>query len=231
MGQRLSYDYHYTNHKWKQMDTSRDRIKSGIVLIVEDDDSLRRAIALALKVRGFDYLEFDNARDVSVVLAKGSISKPTCMLLDIRLGSGPSGLTVFDEISGFGLTERVPVIFMTGHGDLETAVAVMRNGAFDFVTKPFSTPELIKKIESALLDSASENERQTEVTKIRTLTDQLTEKEREVMRLMIAGKTNREIAELCGNSTRTVELHRARIFDKLEVSNAVELVRVLSVLD
>ena len=213
------------------MDTSKDLIDSGIVLIVEDDDSLRQAIALALKVRGFDYLEFDNARDVSVVLGRGSISKPTCMLLDIRLGGGPSGLTVFDEIGGLGLTERVPVIFMTGHGDLETAVEVMRTGAFDFVTKPFSTPDLIKKIESALSDSASANQRQTEVTKIRELTDQLTEKEREVMRLMIAGKTNREIAELCGNSTRTVELHRARIFDKLEVSNAVELVRVLSVLD
>ncbi len=128
------------------MDTSKDLIDSGIVLIVEDDDSLRQAIALALKVRGFDYLEFDNARDVSVVLGKGSIAKPTCMLLDIRLGSGPSGLTVFDEIGGLGLTERVPVIFMTGHGDLETAVEVMRTGAFDFVTKPFSTPDLIKKL-------------------------------------------------------------------------------------
>lgn len=213
------------------MDNGKDHTESGIVLIIEDDDSLRQAIALALKVRGFDYLEFDNARDVSAVLGEGSISKPTCMLLDIRLGSGPSGLTVFDEISRLGLIELVPVIFMTGHGDLETAVEVMRTGAFDFVSKPFSTPELIKKIEAALLDSASANQHRTEVTKIRALTDQLTEKEREVMRLMIAGKTNREIADLCGNSTRTVELHRARIFDKLKVSNAVELVRVLSALD
>ena len=153
------------------------------------------------------------------------------MLLDIRLGSGPSGLSVFDEINELGLTARVPVVFMTGHGDLETAVDVMRSGAFDFVTKPFSTPDLMKKIESALTASAAANMHAIEEQKIRGLTEQLTDKEGEVMRLMIAGKTNREIAEICGNSTRTVELHRARIFDKLEVSNAVELVRVLGVLE
>ena len=213
------------------MDNKSSLNQSGIVLVVEDDQSLRSAIASALKVRGIDHLEFENAAEVSVVLRGGSVTKPTCMLLDIRLGSGPSGLSVFDEISELGLTARVPVVFMTGHGDLETAVDVMRSGAFDFVTKPFSTPELMKKIESALAVSAAANKHATEEQKVRALTEQLTDKESEVMHLMIAGKTNREIAEICGNSTRTVELHRARIFDKLEVSNAVELVRVLGVLE
>ena len=213
------------------MDNEPTLNQSGIVLVVEDDHSLRSAIASALKVRGIDHLEFENAAEVSVVLRGGSVTKPTCMLLDIRLGSGPSGLSVFDEINELGLTARVPVVFMTGHGDLETAVDVMRSGAFDFVTKPFSTPDLMKKIESALAASAAANKHATEEQKVRALTEQLTDKESEVMRLMIAGKTNREIAEICGNSTRTVELHRARIFDKLEVSNAVELVRVLGVLE
>ena len=213
------------------MDNEPTLNQSGIVLVVEDDHSLRSAIASALKVRGIDHLEFENAAEVSVVLRGGSVTKPTCMLLDIRLGSGPSGLSVFDEISELGLTARVPVVFMTGHGDLETAVDVMRSGAFDFVTKPFSTPELMKKIESALAASAAANKHATEEQKVRALTEQLTDKESEVMHLMIAGKTNREIAEICGNSTRTVELHRARNFDKPEVSNAVELVRVLGVLE
>ena len=213
------------------MDNEPSPNHSGIVLVVEDDQSLRSAIGSALKVRGIDHLEFENASEVSVVLRSGSVMKPTCMLLDIRLGPGPSGLSVFDEISELGLTARIPVIFMTGHGDLETAVDVMRSGAFDFVTKPFSTPELMKKIESALVASAAANKHAKQEQKIRALTEQLTDKEGEVMRLMIAGKTNREIAEICGNSTRTVELHRARIFDKLEVSNAVELVRVLGVLE
>lgn len=213
------------------MDNEPSLHQSGIVLVVEDDQSLRSAIASALKVRQIDYLEFENASEVSLVLRGGSVTKPTCMLLDIRLGSGPSGLSVFDEISALGLTARVPVVFMTGHGDLETAVDVMRSGAFDFVTKPFSTPELMKKIESALVASAAANKHAKQEQKIQALTEQLTDKESEVMRLMIAGKTNREIAEICGNSTRTVELHRARIFDKLEVSNAVELVRVLGVLE
>ena len=120
------------------MDNEPTLNQSGIVLVVEDDHSLRSAIASALKVRGIDHLEFENAAEVSVVLRGGSVTKPTCMLLDIRLGSGPSGLSVFDEINELGLTARVPVVFMTGHGDLETAVDVMRSGAFDFVTKPFS---------------------------------------------------------------------------------------------
>ena len=213
------------------MDTSTPITQDGLVLLVEDDDSLRQAIAMALNVRGISYLEFSGSGDVTAGLALEPTTRPTCMLLDIRLGTGPSGLTVFDEIKELELTEQVPVIFMTGHGDLETAVEVMKAGAFDFVTKPFSTPGLIKKIEAALAQSASANRRQAEVAEIQRLTRTLTDKEREVMRLMIDGKTNREIAELCGNSTRTVELHRARVFDKLEVSNAVELARLLGVLD
>jgi len=205
--------------------------KDRLVLIVEDDENLREAITITLRVREIAYQEFKSAQDVSAFLNGVRESRPTCMLLDIRLGTGPSGLSVFDEVSDLGLTNKIPVIFMTGHGDLETAIDVMRLGAFDFVTKPFSTPDLLKKIESALRKSQEVCAREQEKQKVLALTEQLTEKETEVMHLMISGKTNREIAEVCGNSTRTVELHRARIFDKLQVSNAVELVRVLTILD
>ena len=204
--------------------------KDRLVLIVEDDENLREAITITLRVREIAYQEFKSAQDVSAFLNGARESRPTCMLLDIRLGTGPSGLSVFDEVSDLGLTNKIPVIFMTGHGDLETAIDVMRLGAFDFVTKPFSTPDLLKKIESALRKSQEVCAREQEKQKVLALTEQLTEKETEVMHLMISGKTNREIAEVCGNSTRTVELHRARIFDKLQVSNAVELVRVLTIL-
>ena len=204
--------------------------KDRLVLIVEDDENLREAITITLRVREIAYREFKSAQDVSAFLNGARESRPTCMLLDIRLGTGPTGLSVFDEVSDLGLTNKIPVIFMTGHGDLETAIDVMRLGAFDFVTKPFSTPDLLKKIESALCKSEEVCDREQEKQKVLALTEQLTEKETEVMHLMISGKTNREIAEVCGNSTRTVELHRARIFDKLQVSNAVELVRVLTIL-
>ena len=205
--------------------------KDRLVLIVEDDENLREAITITLRVREIAYQEFKSAQDVSAFLNGARESRPTCMLLDIRLGTGPSGLSIFDEVSDLGLTNKIPVIFMTGHGDLETAIDVMRLGAFDFVTKPFSTPDLLKKIELALCKSEEVCAREQERQKVLALTEQLTEKESEVMHLMISGKTNREIAEVCGNSTRTVELHRARIFDKLQVSNAVELVRVLTILD
>ena len=204
---------------------------SGTVLLVEDDQSLRSALSSALKVRNIDYLEFESAQSLYDMLTGPRLPQPACMLLDIRLGSGPTGLTVFERIKNDGLANRVPVIFMTGHGELDPAVDVMRDGAFDFVTKPFSTPALIKKIESALLSSAVAVDNEHDQSRLVTLLGQLTDKETEVMKWMVEGKTNREIAEICGNSTRTVELHRARVFDKLCVSNAVELVRVLSILD
>jgi len=213
------------------MDNESTQHTPGTVVVVEDDASLRSAIALALEVRSINHLDFANASDVLTFLDDSPVTTPTCVLLDIRLGSGPSGLSVFDKITELGLTARVPVVFMTGHGDLETAVEVMRLGAFDFVTKPFSTADLVKKIESALVESATANRHAIEAERISALTGQLTAKGREVMELMVVGKTNREIAEICGNSTRTVELHRARVFDKLRVSNAVELVQVLGSLE
>ncbi len=208
-----------------------DATSEGIVLVVEDDPSLRAALSAALSVRNIDHLEFQSVDEIGAMLSRGTITKPTCMLLDIRLGSGPTGLTVFQRIKDLGLGNRIPVIFMTGHGELDTAVEVMREGAFDFVTKPFSTPELMTKVEAALSASGVANQSELDQKKMLDLLKQLTEKEREVMNLMVEGKINREIAEICGNSTRTVELHRARVFDKLKVSNAVELVRVIGVLD
>ena len=213
------------------MTITQDALADGIVLVVEDDPSLREALAAALEVRGIDYLEFETFDEVNAHLTSETISRPTCMLLDIRLGHGPTGLSVFQTIRGLDLETRIPVIFMTGHGELDTAVEVMRDGAFDFVSKPFSTPDLMSKVESALSASLVTNQAEDTKLEILELLDQLTDKEGEVMHLMVEGKTNREIAEICGNSTRTVELHRARIFDKLEVSNAVELVRVLGVLE
>lgn len=212
------------------MNTTNTTAKERTVFIVEDDQSLREAICITLKVRDIAYREFESAAEISAVLSSESITSATCVLLDLRLGSGPSGLSVFDEINALGLTKQAPVIFMTGHGDLETAVDVMRLGAFDFVTKPFSTPNLIQKIESALHESEVFRAKAAETRRIVELIEQLTDKEKEVMQLMIAGKTNREIAELGKNSTRTVELHRARVFQKLQVSNAVELTRMLSTL-
>ena len=213
------------------MNTPTDPVTDGLVLIVEDDPGLRAALSAALQVRHIDHLELGGFDEISGLLDAETIDRPACMLLDIRLGKGPTGLNVFNIIKELGLEERIPVIFMTGHGELETAVEVMREGAFDFVPKPFSTPDLMSKVEAAL--SASQDASQNEVARsnVLRLLDQLTGKEREVMTLMVEGKTNREIAEICGNSTRTVELHRARVFDKLDVSNAVELVRVLGILE
>ena len=203
---------------------------NSLVLVVEDEESLRAAISSALQVRDIAHKTATNSDD-ALALLENLPPVPVCLLLDIRLGTGPSGLTVFDALTQQGLINRVPVIFMTGHGDIDTAVDVMRAGAFDFVSKPFSTPQLIDKITDALLSSRKIYESDVERQRLTELLGELTPKEEQVMRLMIEGKTNREIAEQCGNSTRTVELHRARVFEKLKVSNAVDLVRKLGVLE
>ena len=160
-----------------------DPITDGIVLVVEDDPSLRSALSAALNVRNIDHLEFETVQEIDVVLARGTVTKPACMLLDIRLGSGPTGLTVFQQLKKLDLVNRIPVIFMTGHGDLDTAVRVMREGAFDFVTKPFSTPELMTKVEAALAASGIANQSEGN-QKLLDLLEQLTGKE-EVMDLMV----------------------------------------------
>ena len=110
------------------MDKESRHHTPGTVLVVEDDQGLRSAITLALEVRKINYIEFTNASEVLAFLEERTVTSATCMLLDIRLGSGPSGLSVFDKVTELDISARVPVVFMTGHGDLETAVEVCDQG-------------------------------------------------------------------------------------------------------
>ena len=132
-----------------------DPITDGIVLVVEDDPSLRSALSAALSVRNIDHLEFETVQEIDVVLSRGTVTKPACMLLDIRLGSGPTGLTVFQRIE-LGLGSRLPVIFMTA---TRISIPPSRSceGTFDFVTG-HSHPELMTKVESALAASGVANQ-------------------------------------------------------------------------
>ena len=121
----------------------------------------------------------------------------------------------------------LPVIFLTGHGDVPTAVAAVKRGAFDFVEKPFSNNALVDRIEQALALSAAELSRRRELRSRARRMAELTERESEVMRLVIEGLPNKRIADALGISVRTVEVHRARVFDKMDVKSAVELANLL----
>ena len=148
--------------------------------------------------------------------------QPLCLLLDVRM-PGTSGLVLFDRLAERGLLDTMPVIFLTGHADVPTAVDAVKRGAFDFCEKPFSDNALVDRIEKALGASLRAVEAQATRAALRAHIDELTERERDVMRLVVEGLPNKLIADQLAISVRTVEVHRARVFEKMEVKSAVEL--------
>ena len=138
-----------------------------------------------------------------------------------------SGLALFEQLLQSGLAHAWPVIFLTGHADVPTAVDSVKRGAFDFCEKPFSDNALVDRIEQALTLSAQQLERRNLKTLREQRLQELTERERDVMRLVIEGLPNKLIADQLDISVRTVEVHRSRVFDKMDVKSAVELANLL----
>jgi two-component system response regulator DctR len=200
-----------------------------VVHIVDDEDVVRDALAWLLRSRrllsegfaGADaFLEWLGTRRDPWPDA------PACLLLDVRM-PGTSGLVLFEQLAERALLRALPVIFLTGHGDVPTAVSAVKRGAFDFVEKPFSDNALVDRVEQALAVSAAAlTERRARGRAERALAE-LTEREREVMRLVIDGRPNKLIADALEISVRTVEVHRARVFEKMGVRSAVELANLL----
>ncbi len=203
-------------------------VLNGMVYIVDDDASVRDALAWLLRSRRLQSETFDSAEAFEALLARpgGLGQQPACLMLDVRM-PGISGLALFDRLLGLGLTGRLPVIFLTGHADVPTAVDAVKRGAFDFCEKPFSDNALVDRIEQALATSATVLESSGQRARIQALLDELTERERDVMRRVVEGLPNKLIADQLDISVRTVEVHRAWVFDKMEVRSAVELANLL----
>lgn len=197
------------------------------VFIVDDDASVREALAWLLRSRRLPSQVFDSA-DAFWQMVEGGWepAQACCLLLDVRM-PGLSGLALFERLIERGLHQTMPVIFLTGHGDVPTAVDAVKRGAFDFCEKPFSDNALVDRIEQALVQSASFVQARREVAQLRQRLGELTERERDVMRLVVDGLPNKRIADQLEISVRTVEVHRARVFDKMEVKSAVELANLL----
>jgi len=204
-----------------------------IVYLVDDEDVVRDAVAWLLRSRRLLSEGYASAEAFeAMVLARHGADEsawpngPACLLLDLRMG-GMSGLALFKRLKERGLTDAVPVIFLTGHADVPTAVEAVKHGAFDFVEKPFSNNALVDRIEEALRISAEAlHDRRVRTTRKRRL-DDLTEREREVMRQVAQGLPNKLIASALDISVRTVELHRSRVFEKMSVKSAAELANLL----
>jgi two-component system response regulator DctR len=195
----------------------------GLIFIVDDDASVREALAWLLRSRRLESEHFASAEAFEQRLAEGPLpEQPLCLLLDVRM-PGTSGLVLFDRLAERGVLDAMPVIFLTGHADVPTAVDAVKRGAFDFCEKPFSDNALVDRIEQALGASLRALEVQRARKSLAGRVAELTDRERDVMRLVVEGLPNKLIADQLAISVRTVEVHRARVFDKMEVKSAVEL--------
>ncbi len=205
-----------------------------MVYLVDDEDVVRDALAWLLRSRRLLSEGFASAEAFEAMLAERLPpaqanppdpqwpNSPSCLLLDVRM-PGTSGLVLFERLIERGLLATMPVIFLTGHGDVPTAVTAVKRGAFDFVEKPFADNALVDRIEHALQASLLALQQRKERLPVHSRLAELSEREGDVMRLVIAGRQNKQIADSLKISVRTVEVHRARVFEKMDVKSAVEL--------
>jgi len=205
--------------------------QDALVFIVDDDAGVREALAWLLRSRRLPSESFNSADAFAAFLnswpeADWRPSQPGCLLLDVRM-PGMSGLALFEQLIARGLLESLPVIFLTGHADVPTAVDAVKRGAFDFCEKPFSDNALVDRVEQALQRSASTMESFKAKQSRQHNLAELTGRESDVMRLVVEGLPNKLIADQLDISVRTVEVHRARVFDKMAVKSAVELANLL----
>ena len=210
-----------------------------IVFIVDDDASVREGMAWLLRTRRLLSESFDSAEAFMAMLQPGPPEtdgswlpdpahwqQPACILLDVRM-PGMSGLALFELLLAKGLAQAWPVIFLTGHADVPTAVDSVKRGAFDFCEKPFSDNALVDRVEQALALSQERLAARQMQQRLQSRLLELTERERDVMRLVVEGLPNKLIADQLDISVRTVEVHRSRVFDKMEVKSAVELANLM----
>jgi RNA polymerase sigma factor (sigma-70 family) len=189
------------------------------VHVVDDDAEFRTAIARLLKATGYDVAVYDSAAQFLNHLP--GEDEPSCLLLDLKM----------PDVSGTELQDRLaarapllPVVFLTGHGDIPTSVQAMRAGAEDFLTKPVRQDKLVSAIERAVADFSEKRERFHKLSRLRELAATLTPRERQVFELVVRGKLNKQIAFDLGTTERTVKAHRLKVMEKLGVHSLAELV-------
>jgi RNA polymerase sigma factor (sigma-70 family) len=194
--------------------------KSTTIFVVDDDEAIRDSLAVLLKTVDLNATTFSSGDEFIEAYDPGWEG---CILLDIRM-PGTSGMEVQKRLAESGCS--IPIIFITGHGDIPMAVEAMHGGAFDFIQKPFRDQDLLDRIDQALTTS---NEQEQQAARKKTVQNQLqtlTPREQEVMQLVVHGSANKVIAMDLGVSQRTVEIHRARVMEKMQARSLAELVRM-----
>ncbi|MGR8919523.1 MAG: response regulator transcription factor [Gammaproteobacteria bacterium] len=192
------------------------------VFVVDDDAAVRESLALLIGSMALPVELFESAQDF---LARCDVTRPGCLVLDIRM-PGMSGLELQHELVERGIA--LPVIFITGHGDIAMAVRAMKSGAVDFIEKPFNDQQLLERVNQALeLDRVNRASR-SEIERISARIELLTPREREVMERIVAGQANKVVAIELGLSERTVEIHRSKVMAKTGARSLAELVSMVT---
>jgi two-component system, LuxR family, response regulator FixJ len=191
------------------------------VFIVDDDEAVRNSLRLLVKSVGLAAVPAESAQEFLATYDPGD---PGCLILDVRM-PGMSGIELQQQLNLRGAV--IPVIFITGHGDIPMAVEAMQQGAFDFLQKPFRDQDLIDRVQRALERDRANRAELLERARIRERRDSLTPREREVLELVASGKPNKVMAADLGLSQRTVEIHRARVMEKMGASSLAQLVRMV----
>lgn len=191
-----------------------------LVFVIDDDASMRAAIARLLHAIGLTVRTFGSAREF---LSTRLPDIPACVVLDVRL-PGLSGLDLQREMVERGI--HVPVIFITGHGDIAMSVQAMKAGAVEFLTKPFRDQELLDAVRSGIHRDREGRKERTELAALREGLSHLTRRERQVMALVVAGLLNKQIALRLGTSEKTIKIHRSQVMRKMRADSLAELVRM-----
>jgi two-component system, LuxR family, response regulator FixJ len=199
-------------------------VSIGCVHIVDDEESIRDSIALLLRASGFQSRQYQDAHEF---LATYRATEPGCLVLDVRMPR-MTGLELQQELNRRGWT--LPVIFVTGHGDVPMAVDAMREGAIDFLQKPFSDEALIHRVGKALEQDLRAREQAVDRVSLGIRLESLTPREREIASRIVDGQANKVIAIELQLSERTVELHRARAMQKMKVRGVAQLVQAWTLL-
>jgi two-component system response regulator FixJ len=189
------------------------------VALVDDDDAVLDSLRLYLERNGITTSCFTTAD--AFLQAKNGLREFDCVVADVRM-PGTSGLDLMTRIAN----EVLPIILITGHGDIEMAVSAIKRGAFDFIEKPFDESRLLASIKNAISQGKRRLEQLIDLTELRTRFEALTDRQREVMTLAATGLSNKEIGDKLGISVRTVEIHRAWMMEKMGARNLAELVRM-----
>lgn len=203
------------------IDSKRETARpSTLVYVVDDDEAVRDSLKWLLEANRYQVSCFARAEDF---LTQYDPSKTACLILDVRM-PGMSGLELQEQLVARGA--NLPILFITGHGDVPMAVATMKKGAVDFIEKPFNDSDLRASVERMLAAAETEGESRRRDRERDTLLSRLTARERQVLDCIVAGRLNKQIADDLGISIKTVEAHRANIMDKLNAGTVADLLRL-----